>query len=104
MNARKQSETWNSGMKKHLEAMNKLTGRKAAFEAFRESTGTQAAHDEALRKEYTKPRWARQRLNLCKGKRLAFANFFNQMSALTEDQSQRLVVAYGAGRTVPKKS
>jgi hypothetical protein len=32
------------------------------------------------------------------GKQRAFANFFNQLSALKEDESQRLVVAYGVGQ------
>jgi hypothetical protein len=37
-------------------------------------------------------------MNLYCGKQRAFANFFNQLSALKEDENQRLVVAYGAGR------
>jgi hypothetical protein len=61
------------------------------------------AHWEALWKEYLKPRWARLRRNLCCGKQREFVNFFNQLSALEEDESQKLVVAYGAGRWAPKK-
>jgi hypothetical protein len=37
------------------------------------------------------------------GRKRAFANFFNELSALKEDDSQRLVVAFGAGRWAPKK-
>jgi hypothetical protein len=55
------------------------------------------AHWDALPKEYTKPRWARLRMNLYCGKQRAFAKFFNQLSALIEDESQRLSVAYRAG-------
>jgi hypothetical protein len=40
---------------------------------------------------------------LCCGKQRRFVNFFNQFSALKEDQSQKLVVACGAGRWAPKK-
>jgi len=36
-------------------------------------------------------------------KQRAFANFFNELSALKEDESQRLVVAYGAGRWKTQK-
>jgi hypothetical protein len=31
-------------------------------------------------------------------KKRAFANFFNQLSALKDDERQRLVVAYRSGR------
>jgi len=61
------------------------------------------AHWDALWEEYTKPRWARLRMNLYGGRQRAFANFFNQLSALKEDESQRLVVAYGAGRWKTQK-
>jgi len=50
-----------------------------------------------------KARWARLRLNLYSGRQRAFANFFNQLSALKEDENQRLVVAYGAGRWKTQK-
>ena len=36
-------------------------------------------------------------------KQRAFANFFNQLSALKENQSERLVVTYGAGRWMTQK-
>jgi len=49
------------------------------------------------------PPWGRLRMNLYGGRQRAFANFLNELSALKEEESQRLVVAYGAGRWVPKK-
>jgi hypothetical protein len=61
------------------------------------------AHWDALWEEYTKPRWALLRMNLYGERQRAFANLFNQLSALKEDQSQRLVVAYGARRWKTKK-
>jgi len=61
------------------------------------------AHWDALWKEYTKPRWARLRMNLHCGKRRAFANFFNRLSALKGNESQRLIVAYWAGRWMTQK-
>jgi len=42
-------------------------------------------------------------MNLYCGKQRALANFFNQLSALKEDENQRLVVAYGAGRWKTQK-
>jgi hypothetical protein len=103
MNARKKIETWNSGMKDHLEAMSEVTSRGADFEVFRKFMEFRVAHWDALWEEYTKPRWARLRMNLYGGRQRAFANFFNQLSALKEDENQRLVVAYGAGRWKTQK-
>jgi len=42
-------------------------------------------------------------MNLYCGKQRAFANFFNELSALEEDESQTLVVAYEAGRSMNQK-
>jgi hypothetical protein len=95
---RKKIETWNAGIKDHLEAMSEVTSRGAGFQAFRKFMKVRVAHWDALWEEYAKPRWAHLRMNLYGGKQRAFANFFNQLSALEEDESQRLVVAYGAGR------
>jgi len=98
MNARKKIESWNSGMKDHLGALSEVTSRGADFEAFRKFMEVRVAHWDAPWEEYTKPRWAHLRMNLCCGKQRAFANFFNQLSAANRDEGQRLVVAYGPGR------
>ena len=98
MNATKKIETWNAGMKDHVEALSEVTSRGADFTAFLKFMEVRVAHWDALPEKYTKPRWARLRMNLYCGKQRAFANFFNQLSALKEDESQRLVVAYGAVR------
>ena len=103
MNARKKTEKWNSGMKDHLKALSEVTSRGTDFEAFRKFMEDRFAHWDALWEEYTMPLWACLRMNLYCGKQRAFANFFNQLSALKEDQSQRLVVAYGAGRWKTQK-
>jgi len=98
MNARKKIETWNAGRKDHLEALSEVTSRGADFQAFRKFMDDRVAHWDALREEYTKPRWARLRMNRYGGKQRAFSNLFNHLSALKEDKTRRLVVAYGAGR------
>jgi len=103
MNARKKIETWNSGMKEHLEALSEVTRRGADFAAFRKFMKVRVAHWDALWEEYTKPRRARLRMNLYCGEQRAFANFFNQLSDLKEDGNQRLVVAYGARRWKTQK-
>jgi len=83
-------------MKEHLEAMSEMTRRGADFRAFLKFMEVCVAHWKALWEEYTKPRWARLRMNSYSGKQHAFANFFNQFSALKENESPRLVVAYEA--------
>ena len=90
-------------MKDHLEATSEVTSREADFKAFRKFVEVRVAHWDALWEEYTKPRWARLRMNLYCGKQRAFANFFNELSALKEDENQRLVVAYRAGRWKTQK-
>jgi len=90
-------------MEDHLEAMSEVTSCGADFEAFRKFMEVHSTHWDALWEEYTKPRWARLRMNLYGGRQRAFANFFNQLSSLKEDESQRLVVAYGAGRLKTQK-
>jgi len=87
----------------NLEAISRVTSRGADIEAFPEAMSTHAADDESLWKECTKFRWARLRMNLYCRKQRAYAGFFNQLSALKEDGSQRLVVAYGAGRWMTQK-
>jgi len=90
-------------MEDHLEALSEVTSRGAGLQAFRKLMEIRVAHWEALCNEYTNPRRARLRMNLYCGKQRAFANFFNQLSTLKEDESQRLVVAYGAGRWKNRK-
>ena len=103
MNARKKIETWNAGMKDHLKALSEVTSRGADFKAFREFMEVRVAHWDALWEECRKPRWARLRMNLYGGRQRAFAKIFNELSALKENESQRLVVAYGAGRWKTQK-
>jgi hypothetical protein len=103
INARKKIVTWNAGMKDHLQALSEVTSRGADFTAFRKFMEVRVAHWEALWEEYAKSRWARFRMNLYCGKQRAFAKFFNQVGALKENESQRLVVAYGATRWKTQK-
>jgi hypothetical protein len=90
-------------VKEHEAAISQVTSRGADFEAFREFMKVRAALDAPLSKESTKPRWARLLRILYFGKQRAFANFFNELSALKEDKSQRLVVAYRAGHWMTRK-
>jgi hypothetical protein len=48
MNARKQFEIWNAGVKDHLEAMSEVTSRGEDFKAFRKFIEVRMAHWDAL--------------------------------------------------------
>jgi len=48
MNERKKTETWNAGVKEHLEAISQLPSRVENFEAFQEFMKVGAAHNEEL--------------------------------------------------------
>jgi len=48
MNARKNIEMWNAGMKEHLEAMSQVTSRGADLKSFLKSMEVRVAHWEAL--------------------------------------------------------
>jgi hypothetical protein len=100
--ALRQTEAWNSRLKEHLEAVSKVTSCGADFWTYLEFMETHAAHDEDLWKEYIKPRWVRLPMDLYGGEQHAFANFFNEFCALKEGKSQRLVIAYGAGSSLPE--
>jgi len=55
INARKKIETWNAGVKEHLEALSEVTSRGVDFEAFRKFMKVRVADWDALGEEYTKP-------------------------------------------------
>jgi len=103
MNARKEIEAWNAEVKEHQEALSEVTSRGAGFQAFLKFMEVRIAHWDALWEEHTKPRWARLRMSLYGGRQRVLANFFNELNALKEDESQRLVVAYGSGRWKTQK-
>jgi len=73
------------------------------LEAFRKFMEVRVAHWDALLKEYTKPRCSLLIMTLYCGMQRAFANFFNGLSALKEEDSQRLLVVYRAGRWKTQK-
>jgi len=94
VNTRKKIGTWNAEVEEHLEVVSEVTSRETDSQAFQEFIYFRFAHWDALRREYTKPRWAFLRANLYCRKQHAFANFFYELSSLKENESLRLVAAY----------
>jgi len=103
VNTRKEIETWDAEVEEHLEVVSEVKSRGADFQAFQDFMDVRFAHWDALWKEYTKPRWAFLRANLYCRKQHAFADFFNELSSLKENESLRLVVAYWAWSWASRK-
>lgn len=101
--ARKHSNHWNRSVKVELEALSTVSSRGADFASFRGFMAVHVTHEFYLWREYTKPRWARQRLRLYGGKKRSFDGFFKELEDMRVDKSRRMVVAYGAGRSVATK-
>jgi len=102
-NARKQSETWNSRIKRVLERMSTVSTKGCNIDAHANFLIMYLRNRSALWNEYTKPRWARQRLRLYGGKKRVFATFFNMVEKELRKVRPdcNIVVAYGSAKFAP---
>jgi hypothetical protein len=102
-NARKQSETWNSRIKRVLERMSTVSTKGCSIDAHANFLIMYLRNRSALWNEYTKPRWARQRLRLYGGKKRVFATFFNMVEKELRKVRPdcNIVVAYGSAKFAP---
>lgn len=95
----RRSNRWNDNVRLELETLADASpngvdlGRHAAFVAAFVGTF------QALWAEYSKTRWAEQRLRLYGGKKRVFARFFERIRCA--DTSREVVVAYGSARYAP---
>jgi len=103
IDARKHSNKWNKEVKDQLDDLSGVSSRGASLQNFRDYVERHTIHSEQLWGEYTKPRWARQRMRLYGGKKRSFDTFFNELEDLRTDKSRRMVIAFGAGRAVAMK-
>ena len=102
--ARKHSQKWNNDIRSDLDALSTVSTRGSSLVSFRAFMNVYNTHIDALWEEYTKQRWARQRLRLYGGKKRAFAKFFNRLEKKVRQITNKdIVIAYGAGRAVAKK-
>ena len=91
--ARRDAERWTRRIKDHLDAMSEVSTKGIRCEAHEDYLVQFQLYSAALWDEYTRPRWARQRLALYGGKKRVFASFFNRLVATFP--GGRLVVAFG---------
>ena len=101
--AKRNAEHWNLGVKTHLEAMSTVSSKGVNLLTHAAYLLVYYQHREALWAEYTRPRWARQRLSLYGGKKRVFAKFFNHLENEIEKAApgSNIVVAYGSAKFAP---
>ena len=102
-NATKHTNTWNLGIKTHLEALSTVSSKGISLHNHVAYLAVYVQHRDALWTEYTRPRWARQRLSLYGGKKRTFSNFFNNLQRVLRKAvpNCNIVVAYGAAKFAP---
>jgi hypothetical protein len=101
--AKKRSERWNLGIKAHLEALSNVSSKGVSLQNHAAFLAVYYQRRGALWNEYTRSRWARQRLSLYGGKKRVFSNFFNRLEneIKTAVPGSNIVVAYGAAKFAP---
>ena len=98
--ARGKSETWNKGIKDELEALSKVSIKGANLQRHHQYLEIFMQVKDALWSEYSKRRWARQRLELYGGKKRVFAKFFNQIIK-SGDPKKTIKMFYGSAKFAP---
>jgi hypothetical protein len=99
-NAKRQSNTWNLGVKVQLEALSHASSKGCSIVAHNHFVDAHLQTRDALWEEYLRPRWARQRLSLYGGKKRVFAKFFNNVEEQIKAAAPgfNIVVAYGSAK------
>ena len=98
------AQKWSSGkdIRNALIDLSTTSAKGSHFLAFRRYVYAYERNKEILWGEYTKGRWANQRMRLYGGKKRSFARFLNEMQTVKDtmrkDKRGKIVVAYGAGR------
>ena len=106
---------WSRTIKDHLEALSKVSSKGMSLASHYEYLEEYLTHRKAFYAEYSKRRWARQRMRLYSGKMSCMTSFLSDVRrscAASFGKDTRLIVAYGAAgfppggkgeRSVPKK-
>lgn len=101
MNARKQSQLWQSGtlISAALRDLTSVSTKGTDLAAHVAHVEAYNKHYGTLWYEYLQPRWARQRFRLYGGKKRVFARFYNSIQLA--DTSRPVVVGYGSAKFAP---
>ena len=91
------------GVKAHIDALSTVSIKGCNLQSHAQYLVVFLAHSEELWHEYTRPRWARQRLRLYGGKKRVFARFFNHVQKSLEAVTPgcKITIAYGSAKFAP---
>lgn len=97
--ARKKTNTWSRKIRTELQQLSSASSKGMSIDSHSVFLGVFTNTFDALHKEYSKRRWARQRLRLYGGKKRTIDEFMNKIEA--DEPEKRVVVAYGAAKFAP---
>lgn len=95
----KNTKTWSKGIQDSLNMLSTVSIKGVNLQNHTKYLKIYFAVYDSLWKEYTKPRWARQRFRLYGGKKRVFAKFFNEIIKGREDKTFQF--AYGSAKFSP---
>jgi hypothetical protein len=98
--ARDAAERWAFGIRESLQAMSRVSTKGVDVLDHDAYEDAFEVHGDALSAEYTKPRWARERLSLYGGKKRAYARFFNEIEAFARQRGdvRPVKLLYGSAK------
>ena len=105
--ANKRSQKWSSGkdIRDALIDLSTTSAKGSDFYAFRQYVNAYENNKKVLWGEYTKGRWANQRMRLYGGKKRSFSRFLNEIQTvkdfMRDEKRGKIVIAYGSGRFPP---
>jgi hypothetical protein len=104
--ANKRSARWNESVADHVKELSDASPKGASLPKFMVFLTTWLSVREPLYNEYSKARWAEQRMRLYGGKKRVFAKFLNRVETTREvvdgvSDQRPTVMAYGAAKFAP---
>jgi hypothetical protein len=96
--ARRKTKSWSKSIKSNLDAFSKVTPKGISLETYLRYLKVFFVNFDPIWKEYSKKKWAAQRLRLYGGKKRCFANFWNKVLGKEDERTKKMVMAYGGGK------
>jgi hypothetical protein len=95
--SRERTERWSSHIKDNLVALSKVSSKGLSLKTYNEYLEVFLDNYDILWEEYSKRRWANQRLRLYGGKKRCFSNFWNEVLG-KENEREQAVIAFGSAK------
>lgn len=103
--ANQMSRQWNQGIENCIKELSTVSAKGASLEKFMQYLSVWKSARETLYAEYSKDRWAQQRMRLYGGKKRVFANFLNRVEKGKKVNgtfdTRPIVLAYGSAKFAP---